>query len=108
MKESHEGEEADPNLLQLALRNVAEALGTLNMTPEEVKQHQEILEKILSYPGSLAIYSLGSWLKSLGLKLTVTLAESAKEQIKNPAPDETYSQPEVDLATETTPSTVSR
>jgi DNA-binding phage protein len=88
--ELEEDEELDPRLIQLALSNVALALGEANnMTPEEIKHHQEKLDVILSQPGNLAIYHLGTWLNALGLKLTVAVTETSEfsPADKNSTPD---------------------
>ena len=69
-----EEKDPEPELLQAALSNVAEALGN-NMSESEAQQHREKLEVLLSSPANLAIYSLADWLNALGLKLTVTVAE---------------------------------
>ncbi|HBK66173.1 MAG TPA: transcriptional regulator [Cyanobacteria bacterium UBA11166] len=73
----------EPQLLQISLSHVAEALGELNMTPEEVKHHQQILEVILSQPVNSGVYSLENWLNSLGLKLTITTADAPQELLIN-------------------------
>lgn len=84
--ELEEDEELEPKLIKLALSNVAEALGEQNgMIPEQVKQHQEKLDKLLSQPGSEAIYHLGEWLNNLGLKLTVSVAKNADDYVTNNA-----------------------
>lgn len=83
--ELEENEKPEPELLQLALNNIVEALGELNLTPEQVKQHYEKLDELLSKPGNEAIYSLGNWLKALGLKLTVTVRENGNNQTQNTA-----------------------
>ena len=65
----------EPELLEVALKNVFEALGEPNMTPEEAKLQLEKLDEILSQKGSDVIYHLAEWLQKLGLKLTVTVTE---------------------------------
>lgn len=77
-----EKKDPEPELLPLALRNVAEALGEQNMTSEQAKLHLEKLDQFLSQQGSDVIYSLANWLNALGLKLTVTVSEQAKYQSK--------------------------
>ncbi|MBF2007042.1 MAG: transcriptional regulator [Chlorogloeopsis fritschii C42_A2020_084] len=74
-----EEEDPEPELLQIALGNVAEALCEHTMTSEQAKYHQEKLKEILSQRGSEAIYHLGTWLDALGLKLTVAVAEKVNE-----------------------------
>ncbi len=81
--ETEEDEAIDPQLIQLALSNVAEALGENTMTPDQVKHHQGKLNVILSQPANIAIYNLASWLNDLGLKLTVKLAENSEGSIQN-------------------------
>jgi DNA-binding phage protein len=81
--EMEEDEAIDPKLIQLALSNVAEALGENNMTPDQVKHHQGKLNVILSQPANIAIYNLASWLNDLGLKLTVKLTENSEGSIQN-------------------------
>lgn len=73
-----EEEDPEPELLKMALSNVAEALGEQNMTPEQAKIHLEKLDELLSQNGSEAIYNLGTWLNAFGLKLTVTVAQKAE------------------------------
>jgi DNA-binding phage protein len=73
-----EDEEPEPGLLELALRNVFEALGEPNMSAEDAKLHLEKLDVLLSGEGSARIYALASWLNALGLKLTVAVDEGDK------------------------------
>ncbi len=68
-----EEKDPEPELFRRVLSNVVEALGELNMSPEEAKLHQEKLEELIAKPGIYAIYSLGDWLQALGLKLSVTV-----------------------------------
>lgn len=79
------GEEPDYRLFKLALSHVAEALGEQNMTSEQAKQHREKLDKLLSQEGSEVIYNLVNWLNTLGLKLTVTVADKGNSQVSNTA-----------------------
>ena len=79
--ELEEDEEPTPQLIRLALSHVLEALSEQKMTIEEAKIHLEKLDEILSQQGSDVIYNLGTWLKAIGLKLTVTVCE-AEESIK--------------------------
>ena len=81
--ELEEDEDIDPELLKLALSNVAEALGEQNMTSEQAKLHLEKLDELLSQRGSEVIYSRSNWLNTLGLKLTVSVSEEAQDKIKN-------------------------
>jgi DNA-binding phage protein len=70
-----EEEEGDLELgiMRKALRDVFEALGEPNMSAEDAKLHLEKLDVLLSGEGSATIYALASWLKALGLKLTVAV-----------------------------------
>lgn len=70
-----EEKDAEPELLEVSLKDVFEALGEPNMTPEEAKLQLEKLDKILHENGSDVIYHLAEWLQKLGLKLTVTVAK---------------------------------
>jgi DNA-binding phage protein len=84
--ETHlEEKEPEPELLRLALSNVAEALGELNMSSEQANLHREKLDKLLSHEGIEAIYNLANWLKNLGLKLTVSVSEEAEDSSTNTA-----------------------
>jgi len=80
-----EEQDPEPELLRLALRNVAEALGEENLNPEQVKQHYEKLDELLSQPGTEAIYSLNNWLNALGLKLSVTVIKTSNNPASNSA-----------------------
>lgn len=82
-----EGEVPEPELLRLALSQVAEALGELNMSSEPAQLHLEKLDELLSKRGSNVIYSLGAWLKTLGLKLTITVSQEAENKSRNSASD---------------------
>ena len=53
------------------------------MTPEQYELHLKKLDKLLSKEGSDAIYSLGSWLKALGLKLTVAVCTDTEDNNLN-------------------------
>jgi DNA-binding phage protein len=82
--ETHlEEKEPEPELLRLALSNVAEALGEVNMSSEQAKLHRKKLDQLLSNPGIEAIYRLANWLNDLGLKLTVTSSEEAEDSFTN-------------------------
>ena len=72
--------EFEPELLKLALSHVSEALGSQLLTPEQIKCNAVQLEELMEKPGKEAIHGLQSWLKSLGLKLTVTV----DSEISNP------------------------
>ncbi|MEG4342736.1 transcriptional regulator [Microcoleus sp. A003_D6] len=73
-----EDEEPEPGLLELALSNVFESLGEPNMSAEDAKLHVEKLDVLFSPERSATIYALASWLKALGLKLTVAVDEEDK------------------------------
>lgn len=66
-------EHPEPELLRLALKDVAEALGQVKMTPEQLQHHLEHLDRILPDQQSLTLYSLTDWLNALGLQLTVSV-----------------------------------
>jgi DNA-binding phage protein len=68
-----EEKDPEPLLLKQALANVAEALGEGKLSQEQLNQHLEALEQLLSIEGSQEIYLLGLWLNTFGLKLTVTV-----------------------------------
>jgi len=80
-----EEEEGDLELgiMRKALRDVFEALGEPNMSAEDAKLHLEKLDILLSREGSATIYALASWLKDLGLKLTVAVDEGDKGEEKD-------------------------
>jgi DNA-binding phage protein len=80
-----EEEEGDLELgiMRKALRDVFEALGEPNMSAEDAKLHLEKLDILLSGEGSATIYALASWLKDLGLKLTVAVDEGDKGEEKD-------------------------
>ncbi len=68
-----EEKDPEPLLLKQALANVAEALGEGKLSQEQLNQHLEALEQLLSIEGSREIYLLGLWLNTFGLKLTVAV-----------------------------------
>jgi hypothetical protein len=76
--EDHEPSDIEANLLKLALGNVAEALA-----PEQLEAYNATLEAIMQKKGVEAIYGLATWLKDLGLKLTVTV-DAAEAQSQDP------------------------
>jgi probable addiction module antidote protein len=63
-------EEGEPKLLQLVLRNVAEAQ-EMNKLSGQAKLNHEKLDKILSENGGSEIYSLVALLDALGFKLAI-------------------------------------
>ncbi|WP_377474581.1 MAG: transcriptional regulator [Microcoleus anatoxicus] len=78
-----EEENPETELLKMVLSNVAEALGQSKMTPEQYELHLKKLDELLSEQGSDAIYSLGTWLKALGLKLTVAVCTETEDNDVN-------------------------
>jgi DNA-binding phage protein len=81
--ELDEGEEPDEALLKRALKDVAEALGQPQMSPEQYELHLKTLDELISQQGSDTIYSLGTWLKALGLKLTVAVCTETENNDVN-------------------------
>ena len=80
-----EDEEPQPGLLELAFSNVFESLGKPNMSADDAKLHLEKLDALLSPEGSATIYALASWLKALGLQLTVAVDAGDEEIYANVA-----------------------
>ncbi|MFM9266897.1 DNA-binding protein [Tychonema sp. BBK16] len=78
-----EEENPEAELLEMVLSNVAEALGQPKMSPEQYELHLKTLDELLSKQGSDAIYSLGIWLKTLGLKLTVAVCTDTEDNNVN-------------------------
>lgn len=76
-----EDDDSQPGLLKLALSNVFESLGKPNMA-DDAKLHWEKLDVLLAPEGSATIYGLASWLKAVGLKLTVAVdaGDQAEQQ----------------------------
>lgn len=64
-------DDEDPRLLLVAIRNVAEAFGGLNMLAQKTGLNRENLYRMLSLRGNPEIHSLQTILDVLGLKLTV-------------------------------------
>ncbi|NEP44089.1 MAG: transcriptional regulator [Okeania sp. SIO2H7] len=83
-------EDPEPELLLLALRDVGEALGELNMSKEAAKLHLEKLDELFQKQGkgSDAIYGLAEWLKPLGLELTAALRDNGNNSETNSAETE--------------------
>ncbi|MEG5135484.1 MULTISPECIES: hypothetical protein [unclassified Microcoleus] len=71
--------------MRKALRDVFEALGEPNMSADDAKLHLEKLDVLLSGEGIATIYGLASWLKALGLKLTVAVDAGDEEISANVA-----------------------
>ncbi|XHX76936.1 MAG: DNA-binding protein [Stenomitos frigidus ULC029] len=69
----------DPELSKVALLGIAEALSDVDDASEKRKFYSKTLDEILSQSGGQEIYGFTNWLNSLGLKLTVTVAEQDHE-----------------------------
>jgi DNA-binding phage protein len=67
-------------IMRKAFRDVFEALGEPHMSADDAKLHLEKLDSLLSQNGMATIYALANWLKVLGLKLTVAVAEDEGEE----------------------------
>ena len=87
LTEIFEEEEGDLELkiMLSAMRDIFEALGEPNMSADDAKLHLEKLDALLSGDGSATIYALASWLKALGLKLTVAVDAGDEEISANVA-----------------------
>ena len=72
--EEEEGD-LETGIMRKALRDVFEALGEPNMSADDAKLHLEKLDVLLPQSGIATIYALANWLKVLGLKLTVAVAQ---------------------------------
>ena len=77
LTEIFEEEEGDleTGIMRKALRDVFQALGEPIMSDEEAKLHLDKLDVLMSHNGMATIYALANWLKVLGLKLTVAVAQ---------------------------------
>jgi DNA-binding phage protein len=71
----------EPELLQLALSNVSQAL--LMQSPDRAADHQRQLTEWLAQPGSIAIHEFANWLSQLGLKLMVTVDRASSLPIND-------------------------
>ena len=78
-----EEEAPEPELLKRALSDVAEALAQPKMSPEQYELHLKKLDELLSQQGSDVIYNLGTWLNTLGLKLTVAVCTDTEDNTEN-------------------------
>ncbi len=78
--EDEEEGDLEMGIIRKALRDVFEALGEPNMSAEDAKLHLEKLDVLLSQNGMATIYALANWLKVLGLKLSVAVAEDEGEE----------------------------
>ena len=72
--EEEEGD-LEMGIMRQVLRDVFEALGEPIMSAEDAKLHLEKLDILMSHNGMATIYALANWLKVLGLKLTVAVAQ---------------------------------
>ena len=72
--EEEEGD-LEMGIMRQVLRDVFEALGKPNMSAEDAKLHLEKLDILLPQSGIATIYTLANWLNTLGLKLTVAVAQ---------------------------------
>ncbi|XZO02044.1 MAG: DNA-binding protein [Microcoleus sp.] len=72
--EEEEGD-LEMGIMRQVLRDVFEALGEPIMSAEDAKLHLEKLDILLPQSGIATIYALANWLKVLGLKLTVAVAQ---------------------------------
>mgnify|MGYP003492865030 CR=1 FL=1 len=72
--EEEEGD-LEMGIMRKALRDVFEALGEPIMSAEDARLHLEKLDILLPEAGIATIYALANWLKALGLKLSVTVAQ---------------------------------
>ena len=77
--EEEEGD-LEMGIMRQVLRDVFEALGEPNMSAEDAKLYLENLDVLLPQSGIVTIYALANWLKVLGLKLTVSVAEDEGEE----------------------------
>ncbi|MBL1210646.1 hypothetical protein [Geminocystis sp. GBBB08] len=71
-------EQTEPQLLEIALNNILEALGTTCLSTEEIKQQKAKINQLLNQSGSAVIYSLAEWLQKLGLELSVNINNQSK------------------------------
>jgi DNA-binding phage protein len=79
LNEQEEGD-LDVGIFPSALKEVFEALGEPNMSADDAKLHLEKLDGLLSQNGMATIYGLANWLNTLGLKLSVAVAEDEREE----------------------------
>jgi putative addiction module killer protein len=76
--------EGEPRLLALALNQVADALGSSQLSPVELEKQKQKIDQLLQAQGSEVIYKLEQWLGVLGLKLSVTSIEKEEENPEKP------------------------
>ncbi|MEZ2277567.1 MAG: DNA-binding protein [Microcoleus sp.] len=77
--EEEEGD-LEMGIMRQVLRDVFEALGEPIMSAEDAKLYLEKLDVLLPQSGIATIYALANWLKVLGLKLSVAVAEDEGEE----------------------------
>jgi DNA-binding phage protein len=58
----------EPDLLRSALMDVATALGSAYMTPDQIQQHHLKLDQLLAQPSPQNLLELSNWLKPIGLQ----------------------------------------
>ncbi|PHX54902.1 transcriptional regulator [Tychonema bourrellyi FEM_GT703] len=79
--EEEEGD-LEMGIMRQVLRDVFEALGEPIMSAEDAKLHLEKLDVLLPQSGIATIYALANWLKVLGLKLSVAVAQEDEGEEK--------------------------
>jgi DNA-binding phage protein len=77
-EEEEEGD-LEMGIMRQVLRDVFEALGEPIMSAEDAKLHLEKLDVLLPQSGIATIYTLANWLNTLGLKLTVAVAQKDED-----------------------------
>jgi hypothetical protein len=70
--------------LALALNQVADALGSSQLSPLELEKQKQKIDQLLQAQGSEVIYKLEQWLGVLGLKLSVTTIAKEEENPEKP------------------------
>lgn len=70
-------EEGDPSVFLLALRDVAEARGSLDKLAETIHLNHKHLSRSLAENGNSEFSSLAALLDALGMQLTVSLKSAA-------------------------------
>ena len=71
LAESLKGDEESQALFLMALRNVAEAQGTMSDLARRAKLRRESLYRMLSEKGNPELYSLAALLQAMGFNLSV-------------------------------------
>ena len=72
--------EGEPRLLALALNQVADALGSSQLSAAELEKQKQKIDQLLQGNGSEVIYNLEEWLGILGLKLSVKTIEKENQE----------------------------